>query len=310
MALFSRASSTPDATRDQADALLDDLGRRMLKRRVDALKSLPTFPESVVRINQIITQDGPTDSLHKIAQAIETDPVLCARILRLVNSAFYGVSGAIVTVFDALLMLGLDIVRGLILSTTVSDVFAGRNAALNGLWEHSYGAAVAAGALGRTLGLPKTEELSAAALMHDIGKMVLASQLEDEYRAVVAHAVERRCTVRQAEQQLLGVTHDEIGAWLVVRWKLPASLAEPIAKHHTPTQAVRHADAAAVVHVADLMIRGYGFGFAGDRVMPALDDGAWRHLGLNADKMRTAVRRLQQDLHAALQHVHLIAGGT
>jgi putative nucleotidyltransferase with HDIG domain len=305
MSLLGRASIPPEAT---ADALIDELGRRMLKRRVDALKSLPTFPESVIRINQIITQDGPKESLRKIADAIETDPVLCARILRLVNSAFYGVSGAIATVFDALLMLGLDIVKGLILSTTVSDVFAGRNAALNGLWEHSYGAAVAAGALARTLGMSKVEEISAAALMHDIGKMVLASQLEDEYRTVVTHAVDRRCTIRQAERQLLGVTHDEIGHWLVLRWKLPASLAEPIAWHHEPAKAGRFMDAAAVVHVADLMIRGYGFGFAGDRVMPALDDAAWRHLGLNADKLRTAVRRLQQDLHEALRNVHLITG--
>jgi len=300
------AVRTPEA---QADALLDELGRRMLKRRVDALKNLPTFPESVVRINQIITQIGPKESVRMIADAIETDPVLCARILRLVNSAFYGVSGAMVTIFDALLMLGLDIVKGLILSTTVSDVFAGRNAALNGLWEHSYGAAVAAGALGKTLGLPKVEEISAAALMHDIGKMVLASQLQDEYRAVVAHAVERRITVRQAEWHLLGVTHDEIGHWLVLRWKLPASLAEPIARHHEPTKAGKFTDAAAVVHIADLMIRGYGFGFAGDRVMPAMDDGAWRHLSLTHEKLRAAIRRLQTDLHEALRHVHLIAGG-
>ena len=304
MSLLTRVAPVEET----AETLLDELGRRMLKRRVDALKSLPTFPESVIRINQIITQDGPKDSLRKIGDAIETDPVLCARILRLVNSAFYGVSGAIVTVFDALLMLGLDIVRGLILSTTVSDVFAGRNAALNGLWEHSYGAAVAAGALGKTLGMPRIEEISAAALMHDIGKMVLASQLEDEYTAVVTYAVERRCTVRQAEQLLLGVTHDEIGHWLVLRWNLPPSLAEPIARHHEPTKAGRYTDAAAVVHVADLMIRGYGFGFAGDKVMPALDDGAWRHLSLNADKMRTAVRRLQQDLHEALRNIHLVTG--
>ncbi len=304
MSLFQKAVEEPSA-----DALLDELGRRMLKRRVDALKSLPTFPESVVRINQIITQDGPKDSLRKIADAIETDPVLSARILRLVNSAFYGVSGAIVTVFDALLMLGLDIVKGLILSTTVSDVFAGRGAALDGLWEHSYGAAVAASALGKTLGMNKVEELSAAALMHDLGKMVLASQMEDEYRAVVAHAVRSRMTIREAEQELLGVTHDEIGHWLVTRWKLPPSLAEPIARHHEPTKAGRYADAAAVVHVADLMIRGYGFGFPGDKVMPRLDDGAWRHLGLTAEKMRTAIRRLQNDLHEALRQVHLIAGG-
>ncbi|WP_339941482.1 hypothetical protein, partial [Undibacterium luofuense] len=74
-AAFSRGPAAGPDDEQTADALLDDLGRRMLKRRVDALKSLPTFPESVVRINQIITQDGPKESLRKIAEAIETDPV-------------------------------------------------------------------------------------------------------------------------------------------------------------------------------------------------------------------------------------------
>ena len=104
MSLFRRAEVEP-TTEDQ---LIDDIGRRMLKRRVDALKSLPTFPDSVLRLNKLLSEDGAKESLQKIASAIETDPVLCARILRLVNSAFYGVSGAIITVFDALLMLGLD----------------------------------------------------------------------------------------------------------------------------------------------------------------------------------------------------------
>ncbi|MFZ4734614.1 MAG: HDOD domain-containing protein [Bradymonadia bacterium] len=300
MVLFRRAEVEP-TTEDQ---LIDDIGRRMLKRRVDALKSLPTFPDSVLRLNKLLSEDGAKESLQKIASAIETDPVLCARILRLVNSAFYGVSGAIITVFDALLMLGLDVVKGLIVSTTVSDMFSGRGSALDGLWEHSYGCAIAAGALGRTLGMPRCEELSAAALMHDIGKMVLASQLTDEYRAVVAQAVADRRSIRETEAKLLGVTHDEIGHWLVLRWKLPTAIAEPIARHHEPMKAGKYADTAAVVHVADLMIRGYGFGFAGDRIMPRLDDGAWKHLSLNADKLRTAVKRMQVDLHAAMNQVN------
>lgn len=291
-----------------ADALLDDLGRRMLKRRVDALKSLPTFPESIVRINNLLAEDGPADSLQKIATLIETDPVLCARVLRLVNSAFYGVSGAIVTVFDALLMLGLDIVKGLILSTSVSDILGGRGATLDGLWEHSFGSAIAANALGKTLGISRCEEVSAAALMHDLGKMVLASQMQDEYRAVVLHAKHKAQTIRVAEQALLGVTHDEIGHWLVLRWGLPTSLAEPIARHHEPSKSLKFTDATAVVHLADLMIRAYAFGFPGDQVMPPLDDFAWKHLSMTHEKLRLAVRRMQDDLHSALANMNLISG--
>jgi HD-like signal output (HDOD) protein len=291
---------TPDSQR-----LLDDLGRRLLKRRVDALKNLPTFPESILRINELITRDDPMDSMERIAQVIETDPVVCARLLRLVNSAFYGLSRTVVTVHDALLLLGLDIVKGLILSTSVIDILGGRRDGLAGLWEHSFGAAVAAGALGRTLGLPRVEELSAAALMHDLGKVVLASQLP-EYRDVVGAALADRIPIREAERSLLGVTHDEIGQWLVSRWRFPPVLAEPIALHHEPAKARRHADATAVVHVADQLIRAYGFGFGGDAVMTSIDPSAWRLLSLTPEKIRGAVRRMHEDLLGAVAHVNLL----
>ena len=309
MALWSRtpvvADVTPTPADGEEDAFLDHIGRRMLKRQVDALKSLPAFPESVLRINAMLAEGESAISFRAIAGVIETDPALCARVLRLVNSAFYGVSGTMGSAYDALVMLGLDVVKGIILSTSVLELVQ-RRGGLGGLWEHSYGAAVAAGALGRVLDLPKVEELSAAALMHDLGKVVLASQLPDEYPRVVEYALREEVSIREAEQRTLGVTHDEIGRWLVTRWKLPAVLAEPIAFHHTPARARAHKEAAAVVHVADLLIRGYGFGFAGDAVMPPPDDAAFRTLRLRASTLREAVRRLHDDLQAAQVNVNLL----
>lgn len=293
------AGETPESQR-----ILDALGRRMLKRRVDALKSLPTFPQSIVRISVALGEGDDGASFKRIAALIETDPVLTARILRLVNSAFYGVSGAIASVYDALVMLGLDIVRGLVLSTAAMDLVEGRRG-VAGLWEHSYGAAIAAVALGRTLGMPRVEELSAAALMHDIGKVVLASQLGREYDEVVQHALHSGVRIREAEAELLGVSHDQIGRWLVTRWRLPPTLAEPIALHHEPGKARRHREATAAVHVADLMIRAYGFGFAGDELMPDLAPEAWKILRLNPRKLRRAVELMHTTLQEALVQANL-----
>ncbi len=293
----------PTTAEDPSDRLLGNIERRMLKRRVDALKSLPTFPESINRINTILREDTQANFV-KIAETIETDPILVARILRLVNSAFYGVSGNVVTVFDALSLLGLDIIKGLILSTNAMEMLERENG-MHGLWEHSFGCAVAASSLARVLGLPRVEELSAAALMHDIGKVVLASQLPTDYRQVVNFAMRERVPILVAEDRLLGVGHDVIGQWLVTRWKLPASLAEPIAHHHEPRRARHHHEAAAVVHVADLMVRGYGFGFPGDQVMPELDPNAWRLLGLNGRKLQAAVEKMHRTLQAAVVNTNL-----
>jgi len=288
----------------EAQQIIDDIGRRMLKRRVDALKNLPTFPESILRINQVIVGDAEEASFERVAPVIETDPVLTARILRLVNSAFYGLSGGVSTVYDALVMLGLDIVRGLILSTNAMEMVEGRRG-IRGLWEHSFGTAVAVIALGKTLGLPRVKELAAAALMHDIGKMVLASQLGREYDQVMAHALTKRVCIRDAEEALIGVPHDEIGRWLVTRWRLPPGLAVPIARHHEPKKAGKFGLAASAVHVADIMIRGYGFGFAGDDVMPLVDPYAWKTLSLNETKLRRAVSEMHTDLQQALVQANL-----
>ena len=297
----------PAVDTPESAAILDQIGRRMLKRQVDALKSLPTFPESIMRINSVLLEDNSNQSMEQIARAIEVDPVVTARILRLVNSAFYGVSGAIASVYDALIMLGLDVVRGIVLSSAAMDV-GGRRRSINGLWEHSFGTAVAASALGRTLGMSGVEEASAAGLMHDIGKLVLASQLGSEYDRVIAYAIDEGIHIREAELKLLGVGHDTIGQWLVKRWRLPNSLAEPIALHHEPSQARSHADVTALVHMADHMIRGYGFGFAGDRTMPLLCEKAWKRLGLNERKLRKAVQKMHVDLQEAMVHANLYVG--
>ena len=141
--------------------------------------------------------------------------------------------------------------------------------------------------------------------MHDIGKMVLASQLGRDYDHVMAHALAKRVCIRDAEEALIGVPHDEIGRWLVTRWRLPPGLAVPIGRHHEPHKAGEYGLAASAVHVADIMIRGYGFGFAGDDVMPAISPFAWKTLSLNEGKIRRAVSEMHLDLQQALVQANL-----
>ena len=289
---------------EASQQILDQIGRRMLKRRVDALKNLPTFPESILRMNAMLLSEHSDQSFAQVARAIEADPVITARILRLVNAAFYGVSGAISSVYDALVMLGLDVVRGIILSSSAMDLAAGRQR-VSGLREHSFGAAVAASSLAKVIGASRIEEASAAALMHDIGKLVLASQLGSEYDQVVTRAIRHDQTIRQAELDMLGVSHDVIGKWLVTRWGLPDSLSEPIALHHEPERSRRFSETTALVHVADLMVRGYGFGFAGDLIMPELSPRAWKTLSLNSRKLEKAVKLMHDDLQKAMVQANL-----
>lgn len=268
--------------------------RRLLKRQVDALKTLPSFPESVLRINHEILYNSDDKNFAEIARLIELDPVVTARTLRLVNSAFYNKAGLITSVHEALVMLGLDIIRGVILSTSALE-FSDELSVCEGLWEHSFGVAVASGLIANAIGLDNAEDVSAAGLLHDIGKVVLFSQLRNDYKRVVAFSAEHSIHIRESELKILGVAHDEVGQWLMRRWRLPARLAIPVVYHHKVEEAPDFLVETSVVHVANAMVRGLGFGFAGDSVMPPACDVAWATLNFS-QKTITAVMKSLHDI--------------
>ena len=126
------------------EKIIQKLEKHLLKHQVAVLKNLPTLPEVITRINRMVEDERY--SVKDVGEFIESDQVLSARMLRLVNSAFYGVSGKVSTVPHALTLLGLDVVKGLLLSTLALDLTDSR---LRGLWEHSLGCAVAAGVLAK-----------------------------------------------------------------------------------------------------------------------------------------------------------------
>ena len=279
------------------------LERRLLKRQVDALKTLPSFPESVLRINHEILYNSDDKNFDEIARLIELDPVVTARTLRLVNSAFYNKAGLITSVHEALVMLGLDIIRGVILSTAALE-FSDEFSVCEGLWEHSFGVAVASGLLAKAIGIEHAEDVSAAGLLHDIGKVVLVSQLRADYEKVVAHSLKHRIHIRESELNVLGVGHDEVGQWLMRRWRLPSRLAIPVVFHHRVQDAPDYKLETSIVHIANAFVRGYGFGFAGDLVMPPVCAEAWELLDLSQE----TVTIVMKNLHEVLQRNTLRTG--
>ncbi|TMA37135.1 MAG: HDOD domain-containing protein, partial [Deltaproteobacteria bacterium] len=148
-----------------------------IRRRVERLRELPTVPVIVQRVVEAL--DRPEGGHADAAALIETDQVLTAHLLRVANSAFYGLSGTIASVGQALTVLGTTVARSLVYSTAVLDLHID----LRGFWEHSVGTAVAAGTLARHLGLPRPEEVSGAGLLHDLGKVVLYRQAPEAFAA-------------------------------------------------------------------------------------------------------------------------------
>lgn len=266
--------------------------KESLRTRVKALKNVPTLPDVFEAINRLL--EDPDTAAEDIATIISSDQALSAKILRVVNSALHGFPGRISSITHALIILGFDVVQGLILSASVFDMMLGKG--MQGLWKHSLGCATTAGVIARKTNHPHPEEVSIAALLHDIGKVIIKTELPEE-TCRIDEAIEKgKISTYEAEEQILGLNHSTVGRWLCEEWNLPNKLTDPIAYHHKPGMSEFVQVPTAIVHVADILVRANGFGFAGDDLVPQIDSKAWALLDISDSLLEEIIREMSEQL--------------
>ena len=261
-----------------------------LKRKVLDLSTLPTLP-GVVRFVTSMVEDGNA-SMQEVGETISKDQVLSAKILRMVNSPFYGFPGRISSVTHALVLLGFSVVKGLVLSTAVFDNLSKQH---RGLWEHSLGVAVISRRMARAMGMQDSEEFMIAGLLHDLGKVVLAVVEPETYETVVRRAHEERVHISEVERAVFGVDHTIVASWVCDRWHLPPRLVESLCLHHAPRLAKQNIEAVAVVHVADIFARAMSYGNPGDATLPPFEAGAFNGLGLDINAYDQILKLAEED---------------
>ena len=263
-------------------------------RRVD---DLPTLPRSIISITELV--NNPQSSARDLAGVITDDQVLTARLLKLVNSAFYGFPRRITTVTGAIVLLGFDAIRNLLLTTSLFDLFSPKRdkqgIQREALWDHSLGCAVAAKVIGGYLGYEKVEELFVSGLLHDIGKIVEMLFLEKEFAKINATVKERNILIKEAEEDLLGYSHADVGKLLAEQWNLPLNHVSAIAHHHDPESSERFSLEAAIVHLADILCRSLDLGSGGDRKIPPLHEKAMEIMGLNVTALEPILDKLETE---------------
>jgi putative nucleotidyltransferase with HDIG domain len=243
-----------------------------LETIVASVDELPSLPGIVIRVMEL-TED-PDATAFDINEVLNQDQTMTAQVLRMANSVYYGYSRRISTVTDAIILIGFNAVRSIVLAASVSKILkrelAGYVMREGELWRHSQCAAVFARLLAKKTKYRSIELAYTAALLHDIGKLVLNSYMSDDYQEVLAVVNEEKVSFDQAEDELFGFNHALVGGKVAAKWNLPADLVEAIKCHHHPEQAVISPKLTAIVHVADAVTLQMGMGLGIDGLLYSL----------------------------------------
>jgi putative nucleotidyltransferase with HDIG domain len=253
---------------------------------INRMEHLPPSPKILPPLMQLLNQ--PDVDCTKVVQLIALDASLTAAVLKLCNSATSGSALKIDDLNHAITRLGFQTIYQLVASICGSRVLSSKQAGygLNEgeLWHHSVVAAVAAQVIARNLGENESTVFTTA-LLHDLGKIVLARALESRYSAVIDEVERNHRSMLDAEKHLLGVQHAEVGGRLLARWQFPESLVAPVWHHHHPAAAGKHERIAACVHLGNLIssLMGHGYGHYAFAVEGQAD--AFKILNLDRDAL-------------------------
>jgi len=242
------------------------MGRREITQLLDRVVELNTLPEVTQKILSL-TED-PSSSAHDLNEVLKHDMALSSKLLRVVNSAFYGLPGRVADVDRAIVLLGFQAVRNLAIAATMAALFRKRGTEVRGfsamnLWRHSVATAAAARAVVNTVGLRSLrEEAFLAGIVHDLGVLVEYQFAPKQFADVMAATGGGRAALVDAEQSVLEMTHQDIGQSLAERWKFPRTMQLVTGYHHRPERlAEEHRLLPSVVAEAGAMAESCGYTF-------------------------------------------------
>ncbi|MBW2567855.1 MAG: HDOD domain-containing protein [Deltaproteobacteria bacterium] len=254
---------------------------KSMRRKVESISSLPTTPDVFKRISGII--EKPDISLDKISNFISSDPSLTTKILKMVNSVVYGFPCRISSISHATVLLGLNVIKGLLVGASVFELM---QKSILGLWEHSLNCAITAKLIAQRKGLKKPEDVYAAGLLHDIGKVVLILQFPEEYEKMINETDMKGITIFEVEKNHFAETHAGVGSWLAEKWHFPLNLVESIKYHHEPHLSKNAPLETAIVHLSDILVRAMGFGCVGNSFIPVLNPAAFEYIDLKESDIK------------------------
>ncbi len=260
-------------------------GEEQYHRIVENISQLPSLPSVATKLMEVV--NSPDTSADDAAALVEKDPALTGALLRMANSAFYGIPRSISSVSSAVVVLGFNTIRSIVLSASIIKAFPSNEQVQQfdrqRFWRHSIlcglGAKLLAQRTSRSHMLDP-ESAFCAGILHDIGKLIFEQYVTEDFSKACHCAIENKISLFEAEKQVMGITHPEIGIILSDKWALPIDLEQGLVHHHNPENAEKAVALVTAVHCADQMAHTAGADVWNSETILPLWDGSYATLKL------------------------------
>ncbi len=280
-----------------------DTTANVVNAAIREISHIATLPEVTLKIIKLV--EDPNSSAQDLNKIITNDPALGARILKVVNSAFYGLPGQIASINRAIVLLGLNAVKNIAIAASLAKLFRGGKIAPNfdahELWHHSIAVATATKMLATKMEMGLPDEAFLAGLIHDLGIMVEIQAKRSEFLDVLnAREADPNSTLRQMETKVLGADHQQFGAALCESWKFPASFVYVTGHHHNPMDLdPEHRTLACLVHLADIIAAKLELGYTGSVESLEFDPQVLEEVSLTTEQLEEIINELPDALDEA-----------
>lgn len=280
----------------------------VVNKAVQDIGHIATLPEVTLRIIDMV--EDPSSTAQDLNKLITNDPALCSRILKVVNSAFYGLPGQIGSINRAVVLLGLNAVKNIAIATSLAKLFRGGELcptfSARDLWVHSTGVAAAAKLLADAASIGLSDEAFLAGLLHDVGIMVEMQAARHKLIEVFERLPDAKGSFIEVEDEVFGANHQDFGRGLCERWKFPKSFSYVTGYHHRPLDLDPSARTLTmVVFLADWLAKKGQTGFVADVTTEDIDASILDELRLTM----TDVENVEEQLPDAIDQVNSFLGG-
>ncbi len=238
-----------------------------LRKITQSLLNLPTLPTIHARLIEMV--DHPNTTATQLGDLILEDQVLTAKLIKMCNSAYYGLTSEVHDVQRAIVLLGFNIVREIGLGVSVLNFFKRDGSVTSTMdlakfWEHSAVVGIAAKLIAKKYFPEQTNQAFIAGLLHDLGKVILLQYLPEDFNAIIVEAKKGEKFLYEIETEFFSVHHGIIGSWLGVKWKLPESVTDCMQYHHQPLRAPKNKEILACVVLGNILAQTQGMGHSGN----------------------------------------------